>query len=59
MKGDILMEKINRSIECTVEDCRHHCSTCGYCSLDKIRVGSHMTLLQGERSTDCCSFDAK
>ncbi len=59
MKGDIPMENINRSIECSVEDCRHHCRECDYCSLDKIMIGSHMTLMQGERSTDCRSFDAK
>lgn len=52
------MENINKSIQCTVEECRYHCSDCDYCSLDKILVGSHEKFGLGEYHTDCKSFDA-
>ncbi len=53
------MENINRSVKCTVEDCRHHCRSCDYCSLDTIRVGAHEKHPSGDRCTDCLSFAEK
>jgi hypothetical protein len=31
----------NKSIECTVKQCAHHCNEANYCSLDRILVGTH------------------
>ncbi|MBQ1659827.1 MAG: DUF1540 domain-containing protein [Clostridia bacterium] len=53
------MEKINRSIQCTVEQCRHHCSNCNYCSLDKVLIGTHESNPSQSQCTDCLSFDMK
>ena len=39
----------NKSIECTVSQCAHHCNTANYCSLDKILVGTH----EANPSMDC------
>ncbi len=46
----------NKSIACTVTQCRHHCGDCDYCSLDKILVGTHEANPTMEQCTDCKSF---
>ena len=53
------MENINRSIQCSVEQCLHHCVNCDYCSLDKIHVGTHESSPSQKQCTDCQSFQAK
>ena len=40
----------NKCIECTVQQCAHHCQGENYCSLNKILVGTH------ESDTLCCSY---
>ena len=49
----------NKSIECTVQQCTHHCDGANYCSLDKILVGTHESNPTMEQSTDCLSFVKK
>lgn len=51
--------KINKSIECTVTQCRNHCGSVSYCSLDKIQVGTHESNPTVEQCTDCLSFELK
>ena len=41
----------NKCIECTVQQCAHHCQGENYCSLNKILVGTH------ESDTLCCSYE--
>lgn len=53
------MENINRSIQCSVDECIHHCVNCDYCSLDKIHVGKHDNSSAEKHCTDCRSFAAK
>ena len=53
------MERPNKSIECTVSECSHHCQDCNYCSLDKILVGTHESNPTQEECTDCMSFALK
>ena len=53
------MENINRSIQCSVDQCAFHCRDCDYCSLDKIHVGTHEPDPSAEQCTDCQSFSAK
>lgn len=53
--GEKKMEK-NRSIECTVNECLHHCKGEDYCSLDRIRVVPREPSPAEERCTDCASY---
>ena len=46
----------NKSIECTVSQCAHHCDSANYCSLDKILVGTHEANPTVDQCTDCKSF---
>ena len=49
----------NRSIKCTVKQCKHHCNTENYCSLNEILVGTHEHNPSMDQCTDCKSFDLK
>lgn len=51
--------KANKSIECSVTSCNYHCGTQDFCSLDKIRVGTHETDPKMKQCTDCQSFQKK
>ncbi len=53
------MKKANKSIQCTVESCMHHCNSENYCSLDTIMVGTHESNPTMDQCTDCKSFDLK
>ncbi len=53
------MENVNKSIQCTVEQCRHHCKSHDYCSLDTVQIGTHECDPSMEQCTDCLSFRAK
>ena len=47
--------KANKCIECNVVSCGHHCGGENYCSLDKIRVGTHEPHPSMDQCTDCLS----
>jgi hypothetical protein len=49
----------NRSIECSVEQCKYHCKSDDYCSLDSIMVGTHESNPTVPECTDCRSFEAQ
>ena len=49
----------NRCIECTVQQCAHHCRGENYCSLDRILVGTHEADPRVDACTDCKSFCKK
>ena len=49
----------NSCIECTINNCVHHCQTENYCSLDTIRVGTHEANPTKVECTDCESFSLK
>ena len=49
----------NKSIECTVSQCAHHCSDANYCSLERILVGTHESNPTVDQWTDCMSFRKK
>lgn len=53
------METANKSIQCTVTQCQHHCTSQNYCSLDAITVGTHESNPTVEQCTDCMSFKVK
>ena len=49
----------NKSIECTVHQCAHHCNEANYCSLERILVGTHEGNPTQDQCTDCMSFRKK
>ncbi|MEE1281757.1 MAG: DUF1540 domain-containing protein [Acutalibacteraceae bacterium] len=49
----------NEAIRCTVQQCKNHCSTKDYCSLNVIQVGTHECNPTQEQCTDCMSFEKK
>ncbi len=51
--------KANKSIECSVFSCNNHCGTENYCSLDKVRIGTHECDPTVDACTDCLSFERK
>ncbi len=53
------MNKANKCIQCTVNNCKHHCVNENYCSLDTIQVGTHECNPTMDQCTDCKSFDLK
>jgi hypothetical protein len=59
-KEEKIMENhANRCIECTVQQCAHHCESENYCSLDRILVGTHEMNPTMDSCTDCKSFRKK
>jgi len=52
------MEK-NPSIQCTVDECKHHSGNVDYCTLNNIQVGKHETKATATECTDCESFVVK
>ncbi len=51
--------KANQSIACSVQQCRYHCGSQNYCSLDKIQIGTHEAHPTVVECTDCQSFKVK
>ena len=49
----------NRSIHCTVDQCRYHCGAENYCSLNSIKVGTHESDPKMCECVDCQSFERK
>jgi len=49
----------NKCIECTVQQCAHHCEHENYCSLDRILVGTHEMNPTVDSCTDCKSVRKK
>ena len=52
-------KRANKSIECTVSQCRNHCGEQNYCSLNCIRVATHEQNPTEVACTDCTSFVPK
>ncbi len=49
----------NKSIQCTINNCKNHCESEDYCSLDKICVGTHESNPTECQCCDCESFVMK
>lgn len=49
----------NQSINCTVNNCAHHCQDSNYCGLTSIRVGTHETNPTEIKCTDCPELRAE
>lgn len=46
----------NESIACTVCNCSYHAKNDDYCTLEKIKVGTHESNPTDKECTDCESF---
>lgn len=57
--GNMKMEKANKCIACTVEQCKNHCQDEDYCKLDSIRIGTHEPNPKMVECVDCESFEKK
>lgn len=55
----VMNDHANKCIECTVQQCAHHCGTANYCSLERIMVGTHESNPAMDQCTDCKSFRKK
>ncbi len=53
------MNKINESIGCTVKECEYHGKTQNFCTLSKIKIGTHEMNPTQVECTDCESFKYK
>lgn len=49
----------NKSIHCTVSQCKYNNTQEHYCSLDSIKVGTHEPNPTVPKCTDCESFAVK
>lgn len=50
--------KVNRSIGCSVTECRYHAKTEPMCSLDQIKVAKNVqATATSESDTECASFE--
>lgn len=50
---------INKSIGCTVKECKYNAENQNYCTLENILVGTHETNPTMQECTDCKSFVKK
>lgn len=50
--------KINKSIGCTVNECKYHAKNQSYCSLDHINIVKHQNTANSTEATDCGSFES-
>ena len=53
------MHDANPSIGCSVRQCKYHCQSEAYCSLDKVMIGTHEQNPTQDQCTDCLSFEVK
>ena len=56
---DLCNCKANKSIECHVTQCGHHCAGENFCSLDRVCIGTHEKNPSMDQCTDCLSFVKK
>lgn len=43
----------NACIQCSIKECKHHCGTEDYCTLNQIKVGTHENHPTKIECTDC------
>ncbi len=51
--------KANHSIYCTVNQCKNHCASENYCSLNTVSIGTHEPDPTMPECVDCNSFIQK
>lgn len=55
----MIVDGKNECIECTITNCSHHAQNMDYCTLEKIKVGTHEANPTVKECTDCESFKNK
>ncbi|MGL5243633.1 MAG: DUF1540 domain-containing protein [Sarcina sp.] len=50
---------MNKSVKCTVNNCKYHSGGENYCTLSAIQVGTHEENPTQAECTDCNSFELK
>ena len=53
------MHNINKSIGCTVTQCKFHNDSENYCSLNQIKVVNHKMKAKKGKGSDCGSYEPK
>lgn len=56
---EVSLVKVNKSIGCTVNECKFHAKQDSFCSLDHINVVKHVTKATSQEATDCGSFETE
>lgn len=54
-----MMEQINHSIACSVDNCAFHAGNQAYCTLNSIKVGCCAAEVVACDNTECASFKAR
>lgn len=49
--------KANKSIGCSVTECRYHAKSESACSLDRINVSKNSVSVSTEKDTECATFE--
>jgi len=49
----------NKSVACTVNECRHNCNESHFCTLNQIQVKKNKAEAECPECTDCASFVKK
>ena len=52
-------DKENKCIRCSVSQCKYHCNTSNYCTLDTVSIGTHEANPTMPECVDCNSFETK
>jgi hypothetical protein len=52
----MLVNGMNECIACTIDNCAYHAKREDYCTLEKIKVGTHEENPTQKECTDCESF---
>lgn len=52
-------DKENKCIRCSVSQCKYHCDSSNYCTLDTISIGTHEANPTKPECVDCNSFMKK
>lgn len=53
------MNNANHSIQCSVQQCEHHCGKENYCTLNTVNIGTHELNPTKDECVDCKSFELK
>lgn len=49
----------NQSIKCNVNNCKNHCGSQNYCSLNSVKIGTKNSNPTDCKYVDCESFEAE
>lgn len=56
---EMMCDKENKCIRCSVQQCKFHCDSSDYCTLDTVSIGTHEANPTEPACVDCKSFVRK